>query len=138
MNYLIQLFWCIFTNSLSQKVHQEMALLEAQHFMGTLWIFYFCPGKHLISPALKFCRYNDSCNTIWSISWGTLLPICAGTEANSELFLSTVLASRQDYFQARQQAYIHVRFLSFYPKTGSRTPNLELGLYRNGKIEQPC
>ena len=137
MNYLIQLFWCILTNSISQRVHQEIALLKTQHFMGTLCIFYFCPGKHVISPAVKFFRYNYSCSTMWSISWVALLPVCTGMEANSKQFSEQNPDSLVRLHPNRDSMHIFpIRYLSFFPKTGNLTPNLQLGQYTLSKIIQ--
>lgn len=92
MHYLIQLFWGIFTNSISERMHQKIALLKAQHFMDTLQIFYFCPGEHVISPSLKFFRYNYSSSTVRIYLGCFYCPFVQAQKPNQNNFMSRILA----------------------------------------------
>lgn len=104
--------------------------------MGTLWTFYFCPGKHVISLALKFFRYNYFCNKIWSIAWGPLLLICAGTEASLKQFSKQKLGSLAWLHPSRE--CIHTFILDFlgFPQNQTTLTMTWLSLSNSGSMHK--
>ena len=79
----------------------------------------------MISPALRFFRYNYARSTIWSISWVPLLPICTDTETNSKQFSEQNSGPLVRLYPSRNNMPIFpIRYLGFFPKTGNFTPNL--------------
>lgn len=84
--------------------------------MGVLYIyiFHFLPGKYVISPALKFFRYNYSCNTIWSISWSLYCPFRWVWKQIWNNILNRMLSLWQEYIQTEMPCIRSEGFLVFH------------------------